>query len=109
MTSAPETLEPGETAAITLYWQPLNRLGADYTTFIHLINANGDKIAQSDHRPGGVYYPTSLWKPGETLGDSHTMRLPADLGAGPYTLVVGLYDAAMQRLGEAQPIGAVGR
>ena len=106
---APDALKPSTDAEITLHWQPLTRLGTDYTTFIHLFNANGDKIAQSDHGPGGVYYPTSLWKPGETLSDRHMMRLPTDLGPGPYTLVVGLYDAAMQRLGEAQPIGAIGR
>ena len=106
---APDALKPGG-AEITLHWQPITRLGADYTTFVHLINANGDKIAQSDHRPGGVYYPTSLWKPGETLIDKHTLALPADLGPGPYTLIVGLYDntAEMRGLGETQEVGVVG-
>ena len=106
---APDALQPGG-AEIALHWQPLTRLGADYTTFVHLINANGDKIAQSDHRPGGVYYPTSLWKPGETLIDKHTLALPADLGPGPYTLIVGLYDntAEMRGLGETQEVGVVG-
>ena len=107
---APDALKPGGAAEITLHWQPITRLDADYTTFVHLVNANGDKIAQSDHRPGGVYYPTSLWKPGETLIDKHTLALPADLGPGPYTLIVGLYDnaAEMRRLGEAQEVGVVG-
>ncbi len=106
---APDTLQPGGAAEITLHWQPITRLDADYTTFVHLINANGDKIAQSDHRPGGVYYPTSLWKPGETVFDNHVLTLPADLGPGPYALVVGLYDAATQLLGEPQQVGVVGR
>jgi hypothetical protein len=106
---APDTLKPGGAAKITLQWQPIALLDADYTTFVHLVNANGDKIAQSDHRPGGVYYPTSLWKPGEMLLDSHTLALPADLGPGPYTIVVGLYDgtADFQHLGEPQTIGTV--
>ena len=107
---APDALKPGGAAEITLQWQPITRLDADYTTFVHLINANGDKIAQSDHRPGGAYYPTSLWKPGETLIDKHTLALPADLGPAPYTIVVGLYDNAadFQHLGEPQQIGIVG-
>jgi len=107
---APDVLKPGGAAEITLRWQPITRLDADYTTFVHLVNANGDKIAQSDHRPGGVYYPTSLWKPGETLIDKHTLALPADLGPAPYTIVVGLYDNAadFQHLGEPQQIGIVG-
>ena len=104
---ASDALKPGGAAEITLQWQPITRLDRDYTTFVHLVNANGDKIAQSDHRPGGVYYPTSLWKPGETLIDKHTLALPADLGPGPYTIAVGLYDATMQLLGEPQTIGTV--
>jgi hypothetical protein len=105
----PDALKPGGAAQVTLRWQPITRLGADYTTFVHLINANGDKIAQSDHQPGGVYYPTSLWKPGETLIDEHTLALPADLGPAPYAIVIGLYDNAadFQRLGEPQQIGTV--
>jgi hypothetical protein len=102
-----DALKSGGAAEISLQWQPIARLGADYTTFIHLVNANGDKIAQSDHQPGGAYYPTSLWKPGETLVDRHTLALPADLGPGPYTIVVGLYDAALQHLGEPQEVGVV--
>jgi len=108
--AAPDAVKPGGATEITLAWQPITRLGADYTTFVHLINANGDKIAQSDHRPGGAYYPTSLWKPGETLIDKHTLALPADLGPAPYTIVVGLYDNAAdyQHLGEPQQVGIVG-
>ena len=91
---APDALKPGGAAEITLRWQPITRLDADYTTFVHLVNANGDKIAQSDYRPGGVYYPTSLWKPGETLLDKHTLALPADLGPAPYAIIVGMYNSA---------------
>jgi hypothetical protein len=107
---APDALKPGGVAEITLHWQPITRLDADYTTFVHLVNANGDKVAQSDHRPGGVYYPTSLWKPGEMLIDKHTLALPVDLGPGPYTLIVGLYDntAELRGLGAAQEVGVVG-
>jgi hypothetical protein len=108
--AVPDALKPGGAAEITLQWQPITRLHADYTTFVHLVNANGDKIAQSDRRPGGAYYPTSLWKPGETLIDKHTLALPADLGPAPYTIVVGLYDNAadFQHLGEPQHVGIVG-
>jgi len=107
---APVALKPGGAAEITLQWQPIARLHADYTTFVHLVNADGDKIAQSDHRPGGAYYPTSLWKPGETLIDKHTLALPADLGPAPYTIVVGLYDntADFKHLGEPKQIGIAG-
>lgn len=105
--AAPAALQPGGAAEITLYWQPVGQLGADYTTFVHLVDADGNKIAQSDHQPGGVYYPTSLWKPGETLVDRHTLALPTALGRPPYSIVVGLYDHSgeLQHLGEPQTVG----
>ncbi len=103
----PSAPAPGERVTVRLYWQPIAPLGADYTTFVHLVNADGAKIGQSDHRPGGVYYPSSLWKPGEILVDTHTLTVAADRGRAPYTIVVGLYDAAagMRGLGEPAEIG----
>lgn len=103
----PSAPTPGALLTVRLYWQPLGPLPADYTTFVHLVNADGAKIGQSDHRPGGVYYPSSLWKPGETLVDAHTLTVAADMGRGPYTIVVGMYDAAagMRGLGEPAEIG----
>jgi hypothetical protein len=103
----PAALVPGGTAEITLHWQPLKNLVADYTTFVHLVDADGVKLAQSDHQPGGAYYPTSLWKPDEVLADRHMLTLPSSLGHPPYAIVVGLYDSAadMRPLGEPQQVG----
>jgi hypothetical protein len=102
----PEVLAGGETATLTLYWQPFHRLDVDYTTFVHLVDATGARIAQSDHRPGGVYYPTSLWRPAETLADTHILALPPDLDRPPYAIVVGLYTGTtdLRHLGQPQRI-----
>lgn len=107
----PSSLQPGEQVVVTLYWQPTQRLVADYTTFVQLLNADDAKIGQSDHRPGGVYYGATHWKPAETLTDAHTLYLAADLGRPPYTLLVGLYTdgAALRHLGTPQRIGEFGR
>jgi hypothetical protein len=75
--------------AITLHWQAAAALEDDYTTTVQAFDAAGDKLAQDDRRPGGAYYPTSLWKPGETLLDRHTLVLPP--GAAPERLLVGMY------------------
>ncbi|MDH7485164.1 MAG: DUF2723 domain-containing protein [Anaerolineae bacterium] len=94
-------LEGGSVLEVALHWQPLRPLDGDYTSFVHLLDAQGEKVAQSDHLPGGVYYPTSLWQPGETLLDVHRLELPAALGPAPYTLLVGFYrQPSMERLGE---------
>jgi hypothetical protein len=96
-----DQLRPGQTLEVTLYWRPLRPLGADYTSFVHLLDGAGNKIAQHDASPGGVYYPTSLWHPGETLRDRHVLSLPATVPAGPYSLRVGLYSGPdLKPLGE---------
>jgi hypothetical protein len=101
---SPAQFHAGDKVEVTLYWQPLRELGTDYTTFVHLVNANGAVIGSSDHRPGGVYYPTSLWRPGDTLRDVHTVTLTADLGAPPYAIETGLYtgEPELQHLGRPE-------
>ena len=94
-------LEPGGVFEVALYWQPLRQMDGDYTSFVHLLDAEGRKVAQSDHLPGGVYYPTSLWQPGETLLDVHRLSLPEVLGPAPHMLLVGFYrQPSLERLGE---------
>jgi hypothetical protein len=98
-TVSPTILPPGQSLTVTTYWQVLAAPAADYDAFVHLLDASGQRVAQSDHRPGGVYYPSSLWQPGELLADAHTIALPANLPPGTYTLHTGLYDKpTMKRL-----------
>jgi len=94
-------LEAGGVLEVALHWQPLAEMDGDYTSFVHLLDAEGQKVAQSDHLPGGVYYPTSLWQPGEMLLDVHCLVLPEALGPAPRTLLVGFYQQpSLERLGE---------
>jgi hypothetical protein len=106
----PAELSAGQTATVTLFWQPTAPLVEDWTTFAQIVNANGDKVGQSDHRPGGEHYPSSRWAVGEELRDSHAVTLAADLGPGPYRLLVGLYTpegGGLRYLGEPQFVGEV--
>lgn len=79
----------GEEVTVTLYWQVRASLPADYTTTVQFFAAGGEKVAQDDRSPGGVYYPTSLWKPGEILRDRHALALPAH--TSPVRMLVGMY------------------
>ncbi|MGQ9490218.1 MAG: protein O-mannosyl-transferase family [Anaerolineae bacterium] len=103
----PAGISGGATLLVTLYWDVLVTPEHDYTTFVHLVNANGQVVGQSDHRPGGVYYPTNLWHAGDRLRDRHQLAIAADPGPQPYTLVVGLYRLApdLQHLGSPQEVG----
>jgi hypothetical protein len=88
---SPVEMAASQVLDVTLYWQPTQDLSIDYTSFVHLINSEGQGITQSDHQPGGNFYPSSYWQPGETLRDQHTLILPPDLPAGTYQLRVGMY------------------
>lgn len=104
----PAVLQAGSAITVTLAWEPHGALVTDYASYIHLLAGDGQTIAQSDHQPGGVFYPTRLWQPGERLWDDHVLALPANLPAGPYELRAGLYHpATMERLGRELVVGQV--
>jgi hypothetical protein len=86
----------GQELRVTLRWSVDERLASDHTVFVHLVDAEGDDVAvaQGDGPPLGGRWPTSLWLPGVTLDDLHTVPLPGDLPAGGYQLLVGFYDPA---------------
>jgi hypothetical protein len=86
-------VEP-EAVQVTLRWSTDVFLDSDYTVFVHLVDPeDGDRmVAQGDAPPMGGRWPTSLWLPGVAVDDVHTITLPPDLPAGPYYLLVGLYD-----------------
>ncbi len=102
----PHSPRPGEELRITLYWCPRRALESVYSSYLHLVNKEGQAIAQSDHQPGGVYYPTSLWKEGEIIRDEHTLTIPSIAPLGSYRLLAGMY--AREPLGEDLTIGMVG-
>lgn len=60
--------------AVRLYWRVDAGLPAAYTTTVQLFDADANRIGQSDAAAGGIYYPTSLWKPGEILVENHTLQ-----------------------------------
>ncbi len=102
----------GTTHTLTLYWQALNPVTDDYKVFVHLVGPDGTIASQDDAPPGGLFFPTSAWLPGQTVVSSHTLSLKAGVPPGEYRLLVGLYhpvsgerlpavDAAGQPLGEA--------
>ncbi len=88
-------VEPGATLTITLYWRVVQQPPQVWHSFLHLTNASGEKVAQAqDHRPGGDYLPSPLWRPGDVIMDSFQLPLPAEMSPGEYTLLAGFYDPA---------------
>jgi hypothetical protein len=87
------TLNPGDSLPFTLYWQSAAPITVDLKTFAHLLDPNGQVVAQLDWTPQDAlgYLPTTAWQPGRPVVDRQTLSLPAQLMPGQYRLVVGWY------------------
>lgn len=103
---APRRVQPGQPLTVTVYWQPLVEIEGMYASYVHVVDGSGHGLLQSDHVPGGDYYPTSMWEPGEVLRDTHTLAVPASLPFGLYRLVAGMYRvSSLEALGEPVELG----
>jgi hypothetical protein len=106
---ASDSVLPGDEVTIILHWQTTQELSIDYTSYVHLVNSNGQGVSQSDHKPGGDFYPSSYWQIGETLRDHHALSIPIDAPAGLYHLWVGMYyqpePGSIVSMGNGEEIG----
>ncbi len=84
---------PGEPLRLTVYWQALQSIDADFTTFTHLVGPDGSLAGQSDHWPRNWTYPTSFWVGGEVVADEYLVPIDAAAAPGAYALLVGWYDS----------------
>lgn len=78
-----------EEGQITLYWQALTTMTVDYTTFVHVLDADGALLAQADSQPQSGAYPTSVWQVDEFVGDVKEIGW---MEKRPLRVVVGVYD-----------------
>ncbi len=76
---------------VYLYWQATQPMSEMRKVFVHVMDANGQLIAQHDGVPALWTYPTSEWTVGETVVDFHPVEFEAPLPPGMYTVQVGLY------------------
>jgi hypothetical protein len=104
----PGRISPGDQVEIILFFKCVQSMGEEYSSYVHLVDPSGKPIAKHDHRPGGVYYPTTLWKPGEVLLDRHILSIPLGIAPGSYSIRIGLYAwPSMEQLGQEIAIGQV--
>lgn len=103
-----------DSSRLNFYWQARERIPANYTLFVHWVDAQGNKLAQADGEPLNGDWPTSAWEPGQAFVDARQLDIPNDLPAGRYFIKVGWYDpltdvrlAAFQPSGELWPDNAV--
>lgn len=96
----PTEVRPGETVALTLYWQAQQPIPARYKVFTHLLGAqfnaqSGNFLwGQQDNEPVNGRRPTTTWRPGEVIVDPYRIVLDPAAPAGDYRVEVGLYAPA---------------
>lgn len=82
---------PGEAIHLALGWKALSKPDFAYSVFVHLVDAQGNIVAQADGSPVGGLSPMNTWQEGQVIQDRYGFLLPADMPSGLYTLRVGLY------------------
>jgi 4-amino-4-deoxy-L-arabinose transferase-like glycosyltransferase len=94
---AGDEMPSGPSFNLTLVWQCNARPEADFTVFAHLVDDEGNIVAQMDRPPLNGDYPTSAWEAGEVITDSMAVPLAPQASSpdtppqGPFWLKVGLY------------------
>ncbi len=93
-----DAVRQGEALHLRLYWQALQPLEKNYSSFVHL-DARPDFTTQagSDNpHPGDaraqIDIPTSTWSTETYVRDEHRLEVPLEILPVEYVLRVGLYD-----------------
>lgn len=88
----PDKLAEQNMLDLIFSWHTPSGVPLDYTVFVHVIDENGELVAQSDSAPSAGRFPTSLWLTGEMVYDKHQIQLPPDIqSADQFDIMVGFY------------------
>ena len=84
---------PHRTAHVEMTWMALRRPKHDYSIYFHLIDNRGHLVWGQDALLTQGYYPSSLWRSGETVRHVQDLDFPpaSTLRPGTYRLVIGIY------------------
>lgn len=85
------TLHPGQTFTVTLYWRAMAPIQNSYKVFVHIAAADGTVQAQHDSAPVFDTRTTNTWRVGEMIVDEHQIVIPPEQSPGDYQLTCGLY------------------
>jgi hypothetical protein len=89
-----EEVRSGESLTVTLVWRAEGTPAGDYTAFVHLVDKDGNLVAQDDHPPLMGEYRTSFWARGDVVRDTYTLTVDDSQLPCACTLRVGMYDPA---------------
>jgi len=87
--------ETGAPHFVTLRWQTLSPIHANYTVSVQILDGQGSLLAQLDQEPQAGNYPTSTWRSGDSIEDRYMF---AQSVTDWRHLIVLLYDQSGKRL-----------
>jgi hypothetical protein len=90
----------GKALVAILNWRAMERIGKDYTVFAHLVDAQGNLIAEYNAQPVNGKSPTSQWPLHRTVVDAVVLSIADNAPLGDrYRLEIGMYDVdTLERL-----------
>lgn len=100
-TLSKEDFQAGTSSELMLYWEVAAPTPFQVSILIHIVDAQGNVVAQADGAPLGGILASTLWREGDQWADTHIVALPPEIEPGKYTLRVGMYD---WQSGERLPI-----
>ncbi len=103
-----QSVQPGETLRLTLYWQALRKMDRSYTVFLHLADTEGNVWGQRDGAPVRGRYPTDRWAEGEVVGDQYELLVLPSVPPGEYRLLAGMYETTSPSTWRRLPVTGEG-
>jgi hypothetical protein len=85
-------LDASDELPVTLLWEATGQPDGDYTAFVHVLDAQGNRVTGYDQPPAQGRFSTRLWQTGDRIVSRFHWPLPDGLPAGTYRILVGLYD-----------------
>jgi hypothetical protein len=79
---------------VTLIWRAAAIPAANYSWFVHLVDAQSEIVAQQDRMPGGGYMPPTTWQAGQAVTDYLMFPIPRDTSLENWQLRIGYVDPA---------------
>ena len=70
--------------SLELFWSAAQTPTRNYKVFVHVLDAQGQLVAQDDSMPGRWRRPTTIWTPDELITDQHRIKISSPLPTGEY-------------------------
>ncbi|MCS6964133.1 MAG: glycosyltransferase family 39 protein [Thermoflexus sp.] len=85
-------ISPGGVLRISTAWRRWETVREEHSVFMHLLDEEGQLVAQDDHPVGRGLYPSIAWSEGEVIFERFEIRMPGGIAPGRYRLVIGRYN-----------------